>query len=234
MRTIFLGDSLTQGMPGVSYWRFLSNKTNFINKGLGGDTLIGASKRLEKILGQEKYRSVDRFVLEIGINDILLPYLKSHFPLWRFTVWLKGNLLGCVPTPDLQTFQLRYEALLTRLTAEKKTIVVIGLPLIENNDLPLNDMALEYNEAIRTLCEQFKLPYLNLGHLEQEIKKENGGSYFFGRRNLGNVIDTILTSFLPFSMAVAKKRSLAVTVDGVHLNEKTARILAKSLEDHYL
>lgn len=234
MKTLFLGDSLTQGMPGVSYWRFLSNKKNLINKGLGGDTLRGATKRAEKILKQAKYADVDRFIIEIGVNDVLLPYLRTRFSLWRFTVWLKGNVLGCVPTTDITAFRREYEDLLQRLRTENKKIGVIGLPLIENSKLPLNDTVILYNAVIVELCKKYELPYVDLNALEEKIKGDNVGSYFFGKTNLGNVIDAVFTSFLPFSMTVAKARGLAVTVDSVHLNKKMAKVLAAAVDKQLL
>lgn len=232
MKTIFLGDSLTQGMPGVSYCRFFENKQDLINKGLGGDTLIGAKRRLEKMLKKAKYANVDQYVIEIGTNDILLPFLKTSFPLWRFTVWLKGKLLGCIPAADLDEFRRQYEEMLTILRKANKVVLVVGLPFIENDTLPLNDSMAVYNRAIVALCEKYEIPYFDLKALELEIKGDRLGSYFFGKTNFGNVIDTIFTSFLPFSMAVSKARNLAVTVDSVHLNKETAKKLAIAIKPH--
>lgn len=232
MKTIFLGDSLTQGMPGVSYCRFFANKRDLINKGLGGDTLIGAKRRLGKMLKKARYANVDRYVIEIGTNDILLPFLKTRFPLWRFTVWLKEKLLGCIPAADLGEFHRQYEEMLKMLRSANKKVAVIGLPFIENDTLPLNDSMAAYNSAIVALCKKYKIPYFDLKALELEIKGDHCGSYFFGRTNFGNVIDTILTSFLPFSMAVSKARNLSVTVDGVHPNKETAKKLAIAVEKH--
>ena len=66
MKTVFLGDSLTAGMPGVSYWRFLSDKSKLINRGLGGDTLAGATGRAEKMLRGPGYDDVDQYGKQEG------------------------------------------------------------------------------------------------------------------------------------------------------------------------
>lgn len=148
MRTVFFGDSLTEGMPGVSYLRFLHTKSNIINRGVGGDS-------------------------------------------------------------------------------------VIGLPMIENSILIINSIIDEYNVVIEGLCKKYNIVYLDMKQLEVEVKGNNCGTYFFGKTNIGNVVDTLFTTIFPFSMLLSRLRGLAITIDSTHLNRHMAMELAKAVENSF-
>lgn len=234
METVFLGDSLTAGMPGVSYWRFLHNKSKLINRGVGGDTLLGAINRVEKMLSNPRYNDVDQYIIEIGTNDVLLPILQKHSFIWRMIVKIKGKFFGCVPCEDIETFCRKYEELLQKLIRQNKRIGVIGLPMIENSMLIINNIMKEYDAVIVGLCEKYNIAYLDIRQLETKMKGNNRGTYFFGKTNLGNVVDTVFTSILPFSMQISKHRGLAVTIDSTHLNKNMAKALAIVIETKFL
>lgn len=231
MKTVFVGDSLTEGIPGVSYWRFLHNRKDLINKGVGGDTLLGASKRIGKMLVNSRYDSINKYIIEIGTNDVLVPTLAKHSYWWKVIVKAKGSILGCVPCDNIIMFREKYEELLLTLIHHNKKIGIIGLPIIENSVLKINEIMEEYDLVIRTLAGKYGIDYVNLRELEKALKGENEGSYFFGKTTLGTIIDTIFTSFLPFSNTVSKIRGLSVTIDSTHLNRKTAKRLANEIED---
>ena len=230
MRTVLIGDSLTEGIPGVSYWRFLKNKRKILNRGVGGDTLLGATKRTARMLGEKKYDDIDKYIIEIGTNDVLLPVLTKHSIVWKLITKLKAATLGCIPCINILDFGRKYEELLLMLIKYNKKVGIIGLPLIENSILKINDDMCKYNLVIKELAKKYNIAYIDLESLEREIKGGNEGSYFFGKTNLGNVIDTIFTSFLPFSNIVSKVRGLSVTIDCVHLNRNTAKKLAVLIE----
>jgi len=234
MKTVFVGDSLTEGIPGVSYCRFLRDKRNVINKGLGGDTLLGATKRIKKMLASSRYDNVNKYIIEIGTNDVLLPTLAKHSFLWKIIVKTKGRTLGCVSCDNIEMFTEKYEELLLTLSFHNKKIGIIGLPLIENSILKINDIVGDYDLVIKKLAEKYNVDYVDLRALEKELKGVKEGSYFFGKTNLGNIIDTILTTLLPFSNNVSKLRGLAVTIDSVHLNRHTAQKLAIEIENKLL
>ncbi len=234
MVTAFVGDSLTQGIPGVSYWRYLKNKRKLLNQGVGGDTLLGTSDRVRKMLVNKKYNDVDRYIIEIGTNDVLLPTLTRHSCYWKLLVKIKGNMLGCIPCKDIEMFKEKYEELLLMLIEHNKEIAIIGLPLIENSILRINDDMQKYNSVIIELAEKYAIQFLDLSFLEKEVKGHNEGSYFFGKTNLGISIDTIFTSFLPLSNIISRIRGLSVTIDSVHLNRNMAKELAFEIEQRLL
>ena len=80
MNIIFFGDSLTEGIPGVSYYNILKEKLpqhNLGNCGKGGDTVISLLRRIKKMNISQTY---DIAFLWIGTNDVLV-HVSKKFPL---------------------------------------------------------------------------------------------------------------------------------------------------------
>jgi len=234
MKTVFLGDSLTAGLPGVSYWRFLHNKAKLINRGVGGDTLLGAIDRAEIMLNDPKYDDIDQYIIEIGTNDVLLPVLQKRSFILEMFVKIEEKTNGSVPCKNIDTFSIKYEQLLQRLIKLNKKTGVIGLPMIETNTLLINETMMEYDAVIVGLCSKYSIPYLDVRQLEAQMKGGNHGTYIYGNTNLFSVIDSVLTSILPLSMLISKLRGLVVTIDGTHLNRKMAKVLAVAIEAKFL
>ena len=234
MRTVYLGDSLTAGLPGVSYWRFLKNKSKHINRGVGGDTLLGAANRLQKILSSPRYDDVGQYVIEIGTNDVLLYTLKHRSRILRRIVATREKTHGCVPCKDINSFAANYEKLLTTLLEKGKKVGVIGLPVIETDIAAVNEMMVKYDAVIESLCEKYGIKYLSLRQLELSIKGDNNGTYTPGKSVWRSIADALFTTVLPFSMVISKRRGLAVTVDSTHLNKMTAKVFASAIEEAFL
>ncbi len=234
MRTVILGDSLTAGLPGVSYWRFLHNKSKLVNKGVGGDTLLGASNRLQKILNNHRYDDADHYIIEIGTNDVLLYTQNKRSRFVKWIVSTREKTHGCIPCKDIDGFAANYEKLIKSLLDRNKKISVIGLPYIESSRTKINEMMERYDSVVQSLCEKYQLPYLNLRQLELRCKGANTGSYYPRKSIWWSVADALFTSVLPLSMFISKRRGLAVTVDSTHLNKKTAKELAAAVEEAFL
>ena len=229
-KTVFVGDGLTNGYPGVSYFRFLPKDAGLIRCGRNGDTLLKSMERMNRMLVEDEYQDVERYVLQLGLGDALLPTLRLHSKWWRVFVDLKATYLGCVPCLSIEQFRERYERLLVKLRANKKAIAVIGLPYVENRTLTLGDTVGRYNAEIKELCSKYKVPFLDLYELEKKELGKQQGSYFVGKTGMGMVLDSLFTSVLPFSNAVSKVRGLSVTVDGIHMNYRMAKKVAKMVE----
>lgn len=229
------GDSITEGRPGVSYLRYVKNKKCYKNFGLGGDTLIGTSNRLRKILKNPKYENDRTIVIGIGANDLLLPFLKDYSKSWSKAV---SRIIkrGSIPCKDERQFEVEYEELLLMLKSNAKNIIVFGIPYIETTASDLNYKAEIYNKVIENLCNQAQVSYIDIRTWQKDIKQKekNTGSYFFTKDHLDVAFDSLLTTYLPFTDYVSKKRNLAVTIDGVHLNTMSAKGLAYLIENKLL
>ncbi|WP_241229972.1 SGNH/GDSL hydrolase family protein [Thermosipho globiformans] len=72
------GASITEGIPGVSYVKYLGKE--FLNYGKGRDTTLDLYNRLKNLLNSQ---TVENIIIEIGTNDILLPFLYNYSPEWQ-------------------------------------------------------------------------------------------------------------------------------------------------------
>jgi lysophospholipase L1-like esterase len=105
--TACFGDSITQGQPGVTYIKYLDKKI-YKNYGLGGDNLVGMFKRLKSFV---KHSSCSNFVIEIGANDIFLPFLSSFSSAWKKRIEERSRT--SIDDPD--KFNIQYRKLLDLL-----------------------------------------------------------------------------------------------------------------------
>lgn len=97
MKVVCLGDSLTYGNVGYSYIYFLNKSKDYkyINKGKNGDSLRGMFGRLKKIVDNTKY-DFDLYIIGIGTNDILLPYLRDSYPFWFLLMSSRCKIKRCI------------------------------------------------------------------------------------------------------------------------------------------
>ena len=234
------GDSITDGRPGITYIKYLAGKDSCVNCGVGGDTVIGVTKRLMQKLSHPLDKN-DYIILGIGTNDILLPYFSACSASWRRIA--KMHIAGgSVHAKDLDAFQAKYRELLSYCRGITGNILVFGLPLLESPQDMLDDTCEKYNREIEALCRDGKIRYIDFRKWQIEQKKllHNEGSFFMtanGRPHMAVTLDVIITTYLPFASKISKRRGLAVTVDGCHLNELYARGLAglidRNLEDQH-
>ncbi len=221
---VCFGDSITAGIPGVSYFRYLESKEKYRNLGVGGDTLFGLSKRVDKFLSES---SCDEMIIQIGANDILLPFLKQRSRIWD-KITYRLNLRGSVPINNIETFIKKFEILIKKILDFK--IRVISIPCIgENVESDLNKKVDIYNEAIYNLCNKYNIKYIDFNKWQKGIIRQSDieSEYIISEYFIKILIDTILTTYLGFSKYISQKRKLVVTVDGVHLNKLGAKGLAE-------
>lgn len=234
------GDSITDGKPGITYIKYLASKNSCVNCGLGGDTVIGLTKRLKKKLNHSLDKS-DYIILGIGTNDILLPHFEGYSVFWQNLV--KDHIKrGSIPCSDINEFREKYRELLCYCKGITANILVFGLPCMETTENHLDEACGEYNRVIESLCREENIQYIDFRkwQMEQKALLHNKGSYFLTADNkqAGHVLlDILLTTYMPFASRISIRRGLAVTVDGCHLNELSARGLAglidRNLEDQH-
>ncbi|KAF2961147.1 SGNH/GDSL hydrolase family protein [Fervidobacterium sp. 2310opik-2] len=231
---VCFGDSITEGKPGVSYVRYLGE--GFINKGLGGDTVIGLKKRVEDFLNAEN--TVDKLegaIIEIGTNDILLPFLKSYSSGWAKVVD-KIIESGRIPSKNIDEFEKYYREIVSLVS--DKLLCAISIPCIgEDIEGEMNRKVEKYNEVIKSICHEKKITYVDFNLWQKNmIKKEmnnfnRGKSYFVSKEPFVMVMDSIFVVSPLMTTFVSKLRRLITTIDGVHLNSFAAKELAKMVKE---
>lgn len=227
------GDSITQGRPGITYLKYIKNKKKFKNYGLGGDTLIGVCKRITYTLENSNYND---YLIEIGANDILLPYLRTYSVKWR----LKTDYLfkrGSIPCKNKEEFESKYRQLIYILINRTKNIKIVSIPCIgEELNTKLNYTVDTFNEVINNLTEKFSIDYIDFNAWQKKVikAKNEKNTYFISKEPFDVIYDTFLTTYLPFSRYVSNKRGCVSTIDGIHLNNTGAKGLASLIEERYI
>lgn len=221
-----LGDSLTLGHLGYSYLDFLKPRVKIVNKGVNGDTTWGALKRLRKYLNNPRYQDISTIIIAIGTNDLLLPYLSSLSLVWKVQNGPKAARKKCCTQDD--QFREIYEQLIE--LAQPRKLVLVGLPLIHLDRFP-SETLLRRNRIIRELAAKYGLPFVDIYALQKAALTKEPNSYTWGVTNLRLVRDSLLMLIFPSSKDwLARRRGLELTVDGVHFNSVSAKLLAEEIK----
>jgi len=220
MDIIFFGDSLTEGVPGVSYLNILREKLpqhNLINCGKGGDTVISLLKRIRKM---KKPKTYDIAFIWVGVNDILV-HVSLKYPIIKEALhqpWVKNvkEFIDCY-----------FELLNTVSAYAKKTFTVSPLFIGEDINNKWNKQLEEISAEIELLSMKFKnVDYIDLRKefFSELVSKET--SPFIVNRSIRDFIIAGLLKNLNYIEEKTKKRGLYYTFDGVHFNSLGAEIVA--------
>ncbi|MEB3012309.1 SGNH/GDSL hydrolase family protein [Parvimonas sp. D2] len=229
MKVVCIGDSLTYGNVGYSYFYFLYNYMgyDYINKGKNGDSLRGMFSRLKKIVDNPNTDS-DLYVIGIGTNDILLPYLRDSSPFWFLLMSSRCKIKRCIE--DDETFYQEYNELLNFLHEKNKKVIIFGMPFINLENFP-DEKLVKRNKMIETLAEKYNYSFIDIYKLQKEKIQPDNRVYTWKYRFLLRVFDSIIMTLVPISKNYFTKiRALTTTVDGVHFSYESARILGIEIE----
>lgn len=148
-KILCVGDSLTLGVVGTSYIKYVKNKERFINKGINGDVLKGILRRTIEYLYDPLYEDVGAVIIYAGTNDLFYSDLSS-----------------------IDTFKKDYDELIRIILEKEKRPILLGLSRIEG-DAYLDNLAKKLNEIIEELSEKYKATFIDLREMMYEYMKEN-------------------------------------------------------------
>lgn len=225
MKVVCIGDSLTYGNVGYSYIHFLNKSKDYkyINRGKNGDSLRGMLSRLKKIVDNPNTDS-DLYVIGIGTNDILLPYLRDSSPFWFLLMSLRCKIKRCIE--DDETFYQEYNELLNFLHEKNKKVIIFGMPYINLEKFP-DEKLVKRNKLIEDLAERYNYPFIDIYKLQRKKIQPDNRVYTWKYRFLLRIFDSIIMTLVPISKNYfAKIRGLTTTVDGAHFSYESAKILA--------
>ena len=232
MTVTIIGDSLTAGNLGIPYMRYLNppEGTAIINRGRDGDTVRGVRERLEESLRADR---PDVLVVEIGANDILLPEMAARGGNW--TPFVERMLTqGSIPTPDPDDFIAMYADLL-HIAGSWGTehIICLSIPPVgENLGSERNRRREVLNRRIRELTVDEGLLLLDIAAaFENELKSISLTSDYFFDDPGEFVIDARLIRRKQEAAILSEERGLFFTMDGAHLNEKGAALMARVISE---
>jgi lysophospholipase L1-like esterase len=221
MKIAFIGDSLTKGIPGSSYFAILREKLpqhQLVNLGRGNDTVVSLYRRLTRLRFEDA--PFDIAFLWVGVNDV------SGNGSWVFRV---GNALRRQPrSQSLDEFQEYYQRTLDILIHHARRVIAVA-PLLKGEAVDS-----EWNRQVGVLAntiEELTAHYERVDYLDLRPA-------FYAKLADGQTSDYLQESPLRIALDIltlwsdarvdqkSVERGLHFTLDGVHLNSAGAEIVA--------
>jgi lysophospholipase L1-like esterase len=232
MKLLFVGDSLTKGLIGASFVELLKqDHPDWIikNAGENGYTVRNVSYRLGKEI--EKDSDYDFIVIEVGHNDIILPYFDKRGLFFRFALrYLLRN--GRRPV-DPKTFHRKYAQMIQSIQSKcnaKIVLTTIGC-INENLSSVPNQNRIEYNESIVKIANDYHCLVADVsGEMESVLIETSQTDYL-----LNNFLNTVYFDKKECrtdggAERMSRKRNLRLTIDGIHLNSAGAMLYKQTIE----
>jgi lysophospholipase L1-like esterase len=216
----FFGDSLTEGLSGVSFFKILKNKlTGYTlnNFGSGGDTVISLYQRIKKMEFTER---IDTVFLWVGVNDLFVKISK----IYPFIKLLQGQRWS----KNHNEFKDYYSRVLDLLNSKADTVFTVS-PLImgEEPKSRWNKELGELSEIVRRLSEPGKnIFFIDLRKIIIDKLKNMEASDYLPFSAGKIVLDALCCRNPERVDKKSEERGLHFTLDGVHLNSAGAKIAA--------
>jgi len=221
MRIAFVGDSLTEGIPGSSYFDILREKLpghTLVNLGEGNDTVVSLYRRLAKLHSGEPF---DIAFLWVGVNDV-----AGEGP-WAFQV--VNALLNKPRSKNLEEFRTYYQATLDLLCRHAHRVIAVS-PLLkgENTGNPWNRELGVLARVIEELTShRERAEYMDLRAVFVQKLAGKPGSDYLPKSLVRVALDALTLRSKEQIDRKATERGLRFTLDGIHLNSVGAGIVAE-------
>jgi lysophospholipase L1-like esterase len=230
---LFAGDSLTEGIYGASYVERMAAaltrgehgwEGEIVNAGRSGETIASLLQRIEGLIVDHQPTWL---VLAVGCNDVWLPWLSDHSLGWRLWAGVQRLRTGQRPTRDLDQFTAGYRAVIDRARqAGVRVLACTTSPVGERLSSPVNGRVARLNGAIKRVAADQRVPVADVwqAFVEELALLPRHSDYLSAewlfvwldrRRYRGTGPD-----------AMAERRRLHLTFDGVHLNSRGADLWA--------
>ena len=221
-RISFYGDSLTRGSPGTSYFEILKRRLpeyELLNYGRGGDTVISLYRRVKNL---QLDKPSDIVFLWVGTNDVFVK-ISGSYPVFKTLVnqpWARNP----------EEFERYYRITLDILCQHANKVITVP-PLFMGEDVNSrwNHELEELSRIIEQVSDSYtKVKYLNLRKIV--FPKLNGKkpSVYLPTSLTRIALDTLLLKQKEQIDKQSIERGLIFTLDGVHLNNIGAEIVAES------
>jgi lysophospholipase L1-like esterase len=225
MNIIFLGDSLTRGNTGVSYLNLLKQKLpnhELYNFGKNGDPVVSLYKRMKKIQYPEK---IDIAFVWIGTNDVFVK-VNNKFPVIK-------KILGQNWAETHEEFEEYYRKILDFLKDKTGKIFTVS-PWIIGEDF--KNIWNKELEQLSMIIKDISDSYSNVEYIDirkkifEKIKPHKSSDYIVDN-SFGVIFDAITLNNPERIDKKSLDRGLFLTIDGVHLNNRSASFIADVFND---
>ncbi len=220
MRIAFVGDSLTEGIPGSSFYAILRARLaghTLVNLGAGNDTVVSLYRRLTRMRFGDPF---DIAFLWIGVNDV------AGGSLWSFQ--LVSALSRKPPSKDDEEFRAYYEATLDLLRRYARRVVAVSTALKgENVTSPCNRELEALSKVIRELVSRRRrTEYLDVRSVLVERLSGKRISNYLPSSVIRVALDSLTLRNDEQIDRKSAERRLHLTLDGIHLNSAGAQLVA--------
>ena len=214
MKIALIGDSLTEGRPGVSFFNILKEKfpnITFVNLGKPGESVKSLYNRLIETKLEIDY---DLSFLWIGVNDVY------------------SKLLSVQAQPvakDHDEFKDYYEKVLELVVGSSKKVVAVTPALVgEQIDNAPNNEIKELNVLIQSIASRHSnVSFINMQSVFfSHLSKVNSSDYI-STKIMRIMLDTLFYKKPSKIDKISKERGLHLTLDGIHLNSTGAQLVAE-------
>lgn len=214
MKICLIGDSLTEGRPGVSFTKILEKKydnVTFINLGKPGETVKSLHERITKTKLDTDY---DLSFIWIGVNDVY------------------SKLLSVQAQPamkDKEEFREYFQNVLHIVLESSKQVVTVSPALVGENIVSPNTNEIRaLSEIIESISSIYQnVSFLNLQSVFEKQLANVTSSDYIGTNVLRIMMDVLLYKNANRIDKLSKKRGLHYTLDGIHFNSIGAEIVAE-------
>ncbi len=213
MKLVFFGDSITRGYPGVSFFDILQKKLPkyvFINEGRDGERVFTLYQRVKKMVWKEQ---IDLSFLWVGINDLIFNVVDWSSPFSEDSLREPWEEV-------MSSFGKYFGYLIEHLSSFSCQVFTVP-PLFVGEDLDSvwNKKIEELAGFIKEVTGSHKnAEYLNLrGYFISKLKERGNSSLPAKGVKLKQIKENV---------SVLSAGELCFTIDGVHLNEAGAHIVA--------
>ena len=149
---------------------------------------------------------------------------------WFLQMSLRCKLMRCIE--DDEIFYQEYGKIVDFLHKNNKKVIIFGLPFVNLKGFP-QEKLIKRNKLIEALAKKYHYPFIDIYKLQKEKIAMDYRIYTWKYSFLIRVVDAVIMSLLPFTKDYfSRLRGLTTSVDGVHFNSQSAKILAKEIENH--
>lgn len=213
MKIGLVGDSLTEGRPGFSFLNILSEKypdDTFDNLGKPGETVKSLHTRLTKTRLDSDY---DLVFLWIGVNDVYSKLLSVQ---------------AQPVTKDHEEFKEYYQDVLKLIMDSSHKVVVVSPAIVgENLENASNKELKELSTIIQSIIANHpNILFLNMQNAFEEYLVTVISSEYISTNPLRVMMDVFFYKNAAKIDELSRKRGLNLTLDGIHLNNLGAQMVA--------
>lgn len=231
-RILFAGDSITKGELGCGYLPLIAQQFpsfELVNLGRDGDTVFGIMNRTISHLRKDS--RYDLIVIAAGHNDIIL---SDFMEKSKVHVSIVKNLKkkGSIAASDYNEFVSTYTELIRSVRDILPSPIILTTLSCLNEDLlaPTNEKRSLYNQGIRKIASEHNLRLADIAEeFDSVLKESTCRDYFMNSLFTSLLFDQWKSKTQAGADKLSKKRSLNLTIDGIHLNSRGAEIYAKLL-----